>query len=50
MKKLLLSLVAMMVATVSFAQNTLVASLTSGENTTYYYGVDACPFGGQNLL
>ena len=41
MKKVLLSLVAMMVATVSFAQNALVASLTSGENTTYYYGVDA---------
>lgn len=28
----------MMVTTVSFAQNALVASLTSGDNTTYYYG------------
>lgn len=38
MKKVLLSLVAMMAATIGFAQNSLVASLTSGENTTYYYG------------
>ena len=41
MKKLLLFLVAMMVATTSFAQNGLVASLISGENVTYYYGVNA---------
>ena len=41
MKKFLLSLVAMMVATMSFAQNSLVASLSSGENVTYYYGVNA---------
>ena len=41
MKKLLLSLVAMMVATTSFAQSTVVASLSSGEDVTYYYGVSA---------
>ena len=41
MKKVLLSLVAMMVATVSFAQNALVASLSHEGNVTYYYGVSA---------
>ena len=41
MKKFLLSLVAMMAATMSFAQNGLVASLSSGEDVTYYYGVSA---------
>lgn len=38
MKKLFLSLVALMVATVSFAQNTLVATLTHGDNISMYYG------------
>ena len=41
MKKFLLSVVGLLFAATSFAQNSLVASLTSGENTTYYYGVDA---------
>ena len=41
MKKLLLSVVAMMVATISYAQDGLVASLSSGSDITYYYGVTA---------
>lgn len=41
MKKLLLSVVAMLIASTSFAQNGLVASLSSGTNVTYYYGVNA---------
>lgn len=41
MKKLFLSLVAVMVAAVSFAQNTLVATLTHGENITMFYGTYA---------
>lgn len=38
MKKFLLTVVGILFAATSFAQNSLVASLTSGENTTYYYG------------
>ena len=41
MKKVLLSLVAMMVATTSFAQNTVVASLSHGTETTIFYGSNA---------
>ncbi|MBR4729108.1 MAG: hypothetical protein IK075_02475 [Prevotella sp.] len=41
MKKVLLSLVAMMVATTSFAQNTVVASLSHEGETTMFYGVGA---------
>ena len=41
MKKLLLSVIAMMVAVTSFAQNALVASLSHGETVTYYYGANA---------
>lgn len=42
MKKLFLSLVAaMMAATATFAQSTLVATLTHGENVTMYYGTYA---------
>lgn len=42
MKKFFLSLVAaMMTATVSFAQNTLVATLSHGEDISVYYGVNA---------
>ena len=41
MKKVLLSLVVMMVATTSFAQNTVVASLSHEGETTMYYGVGA---------
>lgn len=41
MKKVLLSLVAMMIATTSFAQNTVVASLSHEGETTMYYGVGA---------
>ena len=41
MKKVLLSLVAIMVATMSFAQNTVVASLSHGGETTMFYGVGA---------
>lgn len=41
MKKLLFSVIAMMVAVTSFAQNTLVASLSHGETVTYYYGATA---------
>ena len=39
MKKLFFTLVAaMMAATATFAQSTLVATLTHGENVTMYYG------------
>lgn len=41
MKKLFLSLVAVMAATVSFAQNTLVATLSHGEDISMYYGTYA---------
>lgn len=42
MKKLFFSLVvAMMAATATFAQNTLVATLTHGENVSYFYGAGA---------
>ena len=41
MKKFFLSLVAMMIATVSFAQNTLVATLTHGDEISMYYGIYA---------
>ena len=42
MKKLFFSLVAtMMAATVTFAQNTLVATLTHGDEITMYYGTSA---------
>lgn len=41
MKKLLLSVVAMMVATMSFAQNTVVASLSHGSDLTLFYGSNA---------
>lgn len=42
MKKLFLSLVAALVSTtMSFAQNTLVATLSHGENITMYYGTYA---------
>ena len=41
MKKLLLTVVGILFAATSFAQNALVASLSSGENVTYYYGVTA---------
>lgn len=38
MKKLFLSLVALVVATMSYAQSTLVATLSHGDNITMYYG------------
>lgn len=41
MKKLFFSLVALMVAAVSFAQNTLVATLSHGEDISMYYGSNA---------
>ena len=41
MKKLFLSLVAMMIATVSYSQNTLVATLSHCDNVTMYYGTYA---------
>lgn len=41
MKKLLLSVVAMMLATMSFAQNTVVASLSHGTETSIFYGSSA---------
>jgi len=41
MKKLFLSLVALVVATLSYAQNTLVATLSHGESITMYYGTYA---------
>lgn len=41
MKKLFLSLVALAAAAMSYAQNTLVATLSHGENITMYYGTYA---------
>lgn len=41
MKKLFLSLVALVCATVSFAQNTLVATLTHGDEIKMFYGFNA---------
>lgn len=41
MKKLFLSLVALVCAMVSFAQNTLVATLTHGDEINMYYGMGA---------
>lgn len=41
MKKLFLSMVALMVAAMSYAQNTLVATLTHGDEITTFYGADA---------
>ena len=41
MKKLLLSVVVMMLASTSFAQNTVVASLSHGTETSLFYGSNA---------
>lgn len=41
MKKITLSLIAMMIAMVSFAQDVLVATLTHDGETTMFYGYDA---------
>lgn len=41
MKKFILSLVAMMIATVSFAQSWLVATLSHGGDVSVFYGADA---------
>ena len=41
MKKVLLAVVGILFAATSFAQNALVASLSSGGDVTYYYGVTA---------
>lgn len=41
MKKIFLSLVAFVIAILSYAQNTLVATLTHGDNITMYYGTYA---------
>lgn len=41
MKKLFFSLVALMTATLSFAQNTLVATLSHGKDVSMYYGTYA---------
>lgn len=41
MKQLFFSLVASMISTVSFAQNTLVATLSHGEDVSMYYGIYA---------
>lgn len=41
MKKFFISLVATMIATVSFAQNTLVATLTHGDEISMFYGAYA---------
>ena len=41
MKKLLLSVVAMLIASTSFAQNTVVVSLSHGTEATMFYGVGA---------
>lgn len=38
MKKFILSMVALMIATISYAQNMLVATLTHGDEITMYYG------------
>lgn len=41
MKKFFVSLVAMMIATVCFSQNTLVATLSHGDDVTMFYGTYA---------
>ena len=41
MKKLFLSMVALVVATMSYAQNTLVATLSHGDEVSMYYGSSA---------
>lgn len=41
MKKLFLFVAGMLFAVTSFAQNTVVASLSHGTNVTYFYGADA---------
>ena len=41
MKKVLLAVVGILFAATSFAQNALVASLSHGTSTTYFYGVTA---------
>ena len=41
MKKLFLSMVALVVATMSYAQNTLVATLSHGDEVTMFYGSSA---------
>lgn len=41
MKKFFFTMVAVMVATLCYAQNTLVATLSHGDNITMYYGVNA---------
>lgn len=41
MKKSFLSLVALMIATVSYAQNTLLATLSHGDEVSMYYGFSA---------
>lgn len=41
MKKLFLSMVALVVATMSYAQNTLVATLSHGDEVSMYYGSKA---------
>jgi len=41
MKKIILSLVTLTIVTMSFAQNTLVATLSHGEDITMYYGTYA---------
>ena len=41
MKKFILSMVALMIATISYAQNMLVATLTHGDKITMYYGNEA---------
>ena len=48
MKKVLLSLVAMMVATMSFAQETVVASLSHEGETTMFYGLTALVKAAEN--
>ncbi len=48
MKKVLLSLVAMMVATISFAQETVVASLSHEGETTMFYGMTALVKAAEN--
>lgn len=41
MKKLFVSLVALVMAAISYAQNTLVATLSHGDDITMYYGINA---------
>ena len=41
MKKVLLAVVGILFAATSFSQNEMVASLSHGEDVTYYYGVNA---------